>query len=353
MISSPPWLTGLFGDPEVSGLWSSETQLDHYRAFEAALALALEASGRLPPGQGQAAAEAIGKAELNLTSLADGTLRDGLPIPDLVRQLRIAARPNEVAVHTGATSQDVLDTALALTLRSLSDILLMRLESLDERLADLASRHGDNPLMGRTRMQAALPITVLDRVENWQRPIRCHADTVKALRPKVERLQLGGAVGTRGGLSADAEQIVRRMSDALGLFAGPVWHTDRTAIAEYAGTLSVITGSLGKIGQDIALMSQQGIDEIALASGGGSSAMPHKSNPVLAELLITLARYNATQVAGIHQALVHEQERSGSAWMLEWIILPPMTVITARALSAACDLLDSVTHLGRRPSPSP
>ena len=263
-----------------------------------------------------------------------------------MRQLRAQAGGGEGAIHTGATSQDVLDTALALTLRTVSDILTVRLKALDRSFAQLARDNGDAPLMGRTRMQAALPITVADRVQNWRQPLEAHIVALDALRPRVQRLQLGGAVGTRHGFGDDGDRIATHMADALGLASGPVWHTDRTAVAEYAGRLSLVTGTLGKFGQDIALMAQQGIDEVSLAGGGGSSAMPHKSNPVLAELLVTLARFNATQITGLHQALIHEQERSGAAWMLEWMILPQMTVPTARALSAAQDLVSSIMSIG-------
>jgi len=93
-------------------------------------------------------------------------------------------------------------------------------------------------------------------------------------------------------------------------------------------------------------MAQQGLDEIALADGGSSSAMPHKRNPVQAELLVTLARFNATQLAGLHHALVHEQERSGAAWALEWMLLPQMCVATGCALCTARALLGSVERLG-------
>lgn len=100
------------------------------------------------------------------------------------------------------------------------------------------------------------------------------------------------------------------------------------------------------MGQDILLMSQQGIDEISLRSGGSSSAMQHKKNPVLAELLVTLARFNAVQVGGMHHAMIHEQERSGSAWMLEWMILPQMAMATGRALSAAIEVCQSIESMG-------
>ena len=120
----------------------------------------------------------------------------------------------------------------------------------------------------------------------------------------------------------------------------------REGIADYANLLSLVTGSLGKMGQDVALMAQQGLDEITLTGGGGSSAMPHKQNPVSAELLVTLARFNAVQLSALHLAMVHEQERSGSAWTLEWMVLPQMLAATARALAVAQDMTQRITRIG-------
>ena len=120
----------------------------------------------------------------------------------------------------------------------------------------------------------------------------------------------------------------------------------RDGMAEAASLMSLITGTLGKMGQDICLMAQQGIDEIALAGGGGSSAMPHKQNPVLAEVLVTLARYNAVQLSGLHHAMLHEQERSGAAWALEWMLLPQMVQATGRALVVATDVASQITSIG-------
>lgn len=342
-----PWLGALFGDDEAAALWSPEAQLGHFRAFEAALARALEQSGLVPSGHGAAAASVIETADIDLQGLAQGTGTDGLPIPNLVKQLRAVAGDYRAAVHTGATSQDVMDTALSLTLKALTDLLQLRLKELDATLGGLTQTKGANALMGRTRMQAALPITAADRLASWRQPLASHVAALEGLRPQVERLQLGGAVGTRGDFGEVGPQIAALIADALGLQDGPVWHTDRAGVAAYAGCLSLITGSLGKIGQDVALMTQQGIDEVTLAAGGGSSAMPHKSNPVLAELLVTLARFNATQLAGMHHALVHEQERSGAAWMLEWMILPQMSVTTARALAASNVLCAQIKTLGK------
>jgi len=346
MILNHPWLGALFGDPEMSALWSAERQLDHYLAFETALALALETTGRVLSPQGQLAADVIESADIDIASLAKSTQRDGLPIPDFVKQLRTQSGVNAGAVHTGATSQDVMDTALALTLKDVSNLVVTKVTALDAALANLVAQHGDAHLMGRTRMQAALPITVADRVQAWRKPLQDHVAGLEILRTRVERLQLGGAVGTRLGFGKDGDAIAAHMADALGLADGPVWHTDRTGLAEYGSRLSLITGSLGKLGQDVALMAQQGVDEITLKGGGGSSAMPHKSNPVDAELLVTIARFNATQVAGLHHAVIHEQERSGAAWMLEWMILPQMAIAAGRALNAAQDICSRIQAIG-------
>lgn len=342
-----PWNGGLFGDDEVAEIWSPETQLGHFRSFEIALARAFDFVGQVPAGAGEAAAKSILSTEIDLDALRSRTGIDGLPVPEFVRQLRAGAGETAEAVHTGATSQDVLDTALALTLRDMTELLLRRLGKLSEALEHLKERYGTNGLMARTRMQAALPTTVGDRIDAWRRPLVSHREALETLRPKVERLQLGGAIGTAHAFGGAADAIRRKMATDLRLYTAPVWHTDRTAVGEYAGQLSAITGSMGKLGQDIALMAQQGVDEISISGGGGSSAMPHKSNPVLAELLVTLARFNATLLSGMHHALIHEQERSGAAWMLEWMILPQMAITAGRALSAGKALIGRIERIGQ------
>jgi len=250
-------------------------------------------------------------------------------------------------VHTGGTSQDVIDTALALTLRDTTDLLITRLTGLAATLATLETRFGANPLMGRTRMQAATMITVADRVQTWRLPLIDHLDRLRTQRPMVERVQIGGASGDRAALGDKADQITTEMAAALGLNpTDSAWHTMRGTVVDHANTLALISGSLGKIGQDIALMAQQGIENIALTGSGRSSAMPHKQNPILAELLVTLARFNAVQVSGMHQAMIHEQERSGTTWALEWMILPQMALATGRATSAAQTLCENITAIG-------
>ena len=344
-----PWLAPLFGDPDTAELWSADAQLRHFRAFEMALARALGAHGLVSAEIGQQAAASIADAPVDLDLLARATATDGIPIPDFVAQLRAAAPESAAAIHTGATSQDVMDTALSLTLVATTDLLSHRLSALSGGLEALSLAQGTRQLMARTRMQAALPMTVADRIKSWLSPVDGAVVALADIRPKVARLQLGGAIGTRHAFNGKGDNVARHMAAALDLTESGVWHSDRSQIAHYASLLSQITGTLGKMGQDIALMAQQGIDEITLSGGGGSSAMPHKSNPVLAELLVTLARFNATQISAMHHSLIHEQERSGAAWMLEWMVLPQMATATAKAIAISIELCGKIKCIGSSP----
>jgi len=202
-------------------------------------------------------------------------------------------------------------------------------------------------VMARTRMQDAMGIEASDRIDVWRELASDVLSKLPAVRSCVLRVQLGGAVGTRDQLKDKGAEVAEKMGEILGLYgAGPVWHTNRTGMADLAGWLSLVTGALGKIGQDIALMAQNDIGEITFRKAGTSSSMPDKRNPVGAEILVTLARFNAVQVSGMHQALVHENERSGSAWTLEWMILPQMAVAAAGALKRAEILLADIENFG-------
>lgn len=342
-----PWLSGLFADEEACHIWSAERQLAHMLAFESAYSRALGGAGVVDAAMAASAAELIISFKPDVAGLREGTARDGLPIPALVAQLRAAAGPLAKAIHTGTTSQDVLDTAVVLSIRDTTQMLLTRLDRLETHLDRLTKSFGALPLMGRTRMQAAMPVTVADRIATWQAPLKAHRDRLEELRPRVENIQLGGAAGDRQEMHSMGAGIAQSVARELGLNSPERgWHATRDGLAEYAGVLSLVTGTLGKMGQDVCLMAQQGIDEIALSGGGGSSAMPHKQNPILGELLVTLARFNATQLSGMHHALVHEQERSGSAWALEWMILPQMAVAAARSLSAGIAIGEQITAIG-------
>ncbi|KZL13447.1 3-carboxy-cis,cis-muconate cycloisomerase [Pseudovibrio sp. Ad26] len=347
LFTNPMW-SGLFGDEDVQRAFALETTLDHYLAYEVALTKALFAHSLISAEAKDAVLAGCKGFAPDITRIKAGVAKDGLPIPAFIKQLRMRiGEPYAAECHKTSTSQDVMDTALALALQKTSQILQKRLSAVIAALETVKSANSDYPLMGRTRMQAALPITAGDRISTWIEPLKRHYQRLNDVAAEVAVLQFGGPVGTSHAQGEHAVAIAAHMAAELDLRVPEhSWHTQRDNMVDYANVLSMISGSLGKIGTDVALMAQQGLEEIKLSGGGRSSAMAHKHNPINAELLVTLARYNSTQVSAMHSALVHEQERSGSAWALEWMILPGMCIATGAGLQSALKLLKQTEWIG-------
>jgi len=333
---SQPVLQALVGDEEVGAFFSDEAELAAMLRVEAALAEAEAKVGLIDEEAAGRIAQACRDFQADWPRLVEGLARDGVIVPDFVRQLRAAVgAAHASSVHLGATSQDIVDTALILRLKGAVEVIGQRLDTLIHALNGLKRRDGPVPLMAHTRMQQALPFTAADKIDTWVQPLERHRESLRNLAPRLMIVQLGGPIGTRAELKGQGDAVADAMADILALGLAPSWHSQRDRIGEFGSFLSLLTGTLGKIGQDVALMAQNEVGEIRLATGGGSSAMPHKSNPVPAEVLVTLARFNAGMLGTLHQALVHEGERSGAAWTLEWMVLPQMVVSAAAALSKA------------------
>lgn len=351
------WAARLFGDDEVAALFADAAMFDRYLRFEIALAAALGAGGLTAPSAAKAAMDAMASFQPDLAAIDAALPRDGLPIPEWTRQLKahvaaVAGTEAREAVHRGATSQDVIDTATFMACRDSVGLFDIRLSALRTGLDAMLAANGDNTLMAITRMQPALVFTAGDRIRAWIRPLAGLQDDLRELHSELAILQLAGPVGDLSAFGDTGPRLATDLAAQLGLtWAGLNAHADRTAVVRFADVAARLTGALGKIGQDIALMALRGKADIALSGGGGSSAMPHKQNPVGAELLTTLARQNATLIAGIHQAMVHEQERSGAAWSLEWLILPRMAEATGAALTMANALVGSIESIGERNAP--
>jgi len=339
-----PLLQALVGDEEVGALFSNDAELSALLRVEAALAEAEAQAGLISNEAAKQIAEACGSFQADWAGLAAGLAQDGVIVPAFVKQLRSAVGEDHAkAVHFGATSQDIIDTALTLRLKNVVDIFARRLDALLLDLRALKDRDGAIPLMAHTRMQQALSFTAADKIDTWVQPLERHREALEALAPTILVVQLGGPVGTRAEFTGHGDAVADTMARILGLSSAPSWHSQRDRIGEFAAFLSLLSGTLGKIGQDVALMAQNEVGEVRLATGGGSSAMPHKSNPVPAEVLVTLARFNAGLLGTLHQALVHENERSGAAWALEWMVLPQMVVATAAGLRSAQGLISAMS----------
>ena len=342
-------LTGpLLSDAETAALFTDRTVLRAMLKVEAALAEAQARCGVISAGAASAIAAAAGALDPDPAALAARTAEDGVPLPALVAALRqaVAASAGDEAaqaVHWGATSQDIIDTGLVLRLRRAIAILDGRIAALVTALAGLADTHRGTVMPGRTRSQQATPISFGLKVAGWLAPLLRDRDRLRELKPRLLLLSFGGASGTLGALGQDGIAVEAALAEVLDLAVPPMpWHAQRDGIAEFAGWLALVTGTLGKIGRDLILLAQNEVAEVRPGAGGGSSTMPQKSNPVGPEALVALARFNAGMVGQLHQAMLHEHERDGAAWQIEWLALPQMLVATGAALNHALALSGSL-----------
>jgi len=344
----PGWTAGLFRDREIAGQFSDAAQFAGFARFEQALIAGLAKAGLVEAADAARLNGQIAAFEPDRRAIAEATVRDGVPVPDYIRQLRAhVSGPGSSLLHHGATSQDLIDTATVLALAGVNDILAARLDALLALITGLAARDGGNALEAITRMQPALRFRASERLASWRRPLQDLRDRMPELKARTRVLQFGGAVGDLQALGDHAPVIAQTIADELDLvWPGHGWHSARAPMIAQASWLSELTGVLGKIGQDAALMALRGETDIRLSGGGSSSAMPHKQNPVTAERLVALARFNATLISGMHQAQIHEMERSGAAWMLEWMILPQICETAGASLSAASALIRSIDRIG-------
>ena len=326
-------------DDEIGAAFAAPAEIAAILQFETALAHAQASVGDVSPD----AAEAIDAACNTLAPDPDALLsafrEDGVPVPSLVKALKAAVpEAARTFVHRGATSQDAVDTGLMLRLETVLDTLVGRIDTLLARLDELETADGTTPLMAQTRMQAALPFTVADKLATWRRPLAAHRARLEALKA-ARPVQLGGPIGNGAGLGPNCAAVRAALAERLGLADHEPWQSDRTPILDIAHALVLLSGTLGKIGQDVALMAQNEVATIQLSGGGGSSAMAHKKNPVGAEVLVALARLNAGLLGTLSQSMVHENERSGAAWTLEWIVFPQIAEAAAAGLALADTLL--------------
>ena len=336
-------LSALTGDPEIDDLLSDEAQLGAMLAFERALAEASADCGFVPAEAASAIVAATENFVPDWPELAAGMARDGVVVPALVKGLKWhLAEEHRPALHKGATSQDVIDTALMLQMAKVLGVYETRLSSVLATLEELAHRHGEKGLMAHTRMQVALPTTWGAKLTSWGEPLQRHLRTIAGMRRSLLVIQLGGPVGDRGSFDGFGDTIAAGMAKRLDLGLATPWQAQRDPIAALGNLLALIAGTLGKIGADVTLLAQNEVAAVTLEGGGGSSAMAHKSNPVNAEVLVALARQVAGLSGTLNQALVHENERSGAAWTLEWLTLPQMLVSTGASLRLAQKLAEQI-----------
>ncbi len=321
----PSIFDSFLSTPEMLGVFGDESIVQAMLDVEAALAEAQAAEGLISHPAAQAIAEACQAGAFDLPALlADGRRAGSLAIP-LVRQLteRVRQRDAEAAhwVHWGSTSQDVIDTAMVLATRQALVLIDRDLSSLIGTLFALADRHGDAPVLARTLMQPASVVSFGFKVCVWLQPLVRAQQRLQAARGRALQLQLGGAVGTLSAMGDRGPAVARRMASALQLpEPHGAWHTQRDDWVALGCEIGVLCGSLGKIAKDWSLMGQAEVGELAEPSGsgrGGSTAMPHKRNPVSSMLALAAAQRAPQRAAALLQAMPQEHERGLGNWQAE------------------------------------
>ena len=332
-----------FSSEPMRKIFSDENRVRKYLEFEAALATV---QGRLGIIPADAAAEIAAHCVLDkvdMNELRRETERIGSPVLGLVHQLAAACKDGlGEYCHWGATTQDVTDTATILQVREALDLIKADLAALSKSLADLARRHRDTPMAGRSYLQHAVPITFGFKVAGVLSAVERHRQRLAELAPRVLVGEFAGAVGTLASLPAGGLDTQAALMSALKLGQPDIaWHSHRDRIAEVGCFLGLVTGTLAKLATDVKLMMQTEIGEASepAASGrGSSSTMPQKRNPVSCVYIHACAAVVRQHVAALLEAMVSDHERASGAWQIEWISLPDAFLLTSGALTHARSL---------------
>ncbi|MEU1573485.1 3-carboxy-cis,cis-muconate cycloisomerase [Streptomyces collinus] len=349
-MTSPSGDTGLLA-PGWAGSAAAAATGDHayLRALldaEAALTRAQAALGLAPAEAATAVTEAAGGA-FDAVSLAGRARAGGNPVIPLVADLtKAVGDPYGPYVHRGATSQDILDTATMLVAARALAPVLADLGRTEQALARPAAEHRDTAMPGRTLTQHAVPTTFGLKAAGWRSLVLDARDRVKTVRESLPA-QLGGAAGTLAAFGAygasDPAALPKAYAQEVGLRAPDLpWHTLRTPIGDLAGCLAFTAGALGKVAVDVLTLSRTEIAEVAEGSGGGSSAMPHKSNPVRSTLIASAARRAPQLAATLYGSMAAEDERPAGAWHAEWEPLRDLLRLVGGAARDAAELAEGL-----------
>jgi 3-carboxy-cis,cis-muconate cycloisomerase len=342
----------MFGTAEMRAVFSDEALVGRYLETEAALARAQARAGVVP----QSAADAISAAALavviNFDKLRQQTEIVGYPILPLVHQLSEAAGEAGRYVHWGATTQDIMDTANVLQIRSALGIVARDLGEVRDRLAGLARKYRDTPMAGRTHLQQALPITFGYKAAVWLSSIDRHIERVEQALPRILVGEFAGAAGTLASIGEGGLEMQKFFCEELGLGQPAMtWHVARDGFAEAVTLLGLVTGTLGKIATDIMMMSATEFGEVSepfVPGRGASSTMPQKRNPISSELMLAAAKAVRQHVATMLDGMIHDFERATGPWHLEWLSLPESFLLTASSLANAKFMLAGLVVHERR-----
>jgi 3-carboxy-cis,cis-muconate cycloisomerase len=326
--------------------FSDLATLRHMLRFEAALARATAEAGLIPKRAASIIAKACDPALYDPPALAEAARRTATLTVPLVKALteQVASRDAKAAgyVHWGATSQDVIDTAMVLQLGEAVPPILKAIDGVVAAFARLAKKHRTTPTLGRTLLQPATPLALGQKIAGWASDIDRAKRRLAASFAEIQVLQFGGASGSLAALGPKAEPVMKALARHLGLPLPPgPWFTQRVRVAALAQDSALVVGALAKAARDISLMMQIEVGEAAEPSGpgrGGSSTMPHKRNPVGAALVLAAAARAPMLAATVVAALPQEHERALGGWQGEWPTLAALLEALGSAVEAMAEV---------------
>jgi 3-carboxy-cis,cis-muconate cycloisomerase len=333
----------LFTSPQVEAELTDEALLQAMLDVEAALARAGAEIGAVPAGAADAIAVVCRGDRFDIAEIGAAAEASGTPVVPLVQALRAAVgEPMAQWVHFGATSQDVVDTALMLLAVRAGEPLLQCLRGAADACAELADRHRDTVAVARTLGQQAVPTTFGLKATTWLSGLDAAGHRLNDVLRRRAAVQLGGAAGTLAGYGTAGPAVMSALARDLGLCdPGLPWHTDRQRVLEISDAVAAIGPAAAKIATDVISMASSEVGELREGGEhrGGSSAMPNKENPVHCVLIRAGALQMPGLVATLHQAAVHENERAAGAWHAEWESLRSLISLAGGAADRASRLL--------------
>jgi 3-carboxy-cis,cis-muconate cycloisomerase len=340
-------LLRVFGDEETARLLAPEASTRAWLDTEAALARVQAELGLIPEGAAAEITATARAAAVDPEALDDGMRLVGYPILPLIGLLGKAGSPELAAyIHWGATTQDIMDTGIALQYRRVLDRVLELLGAVGDLTVTLADTHRGTVMAARTHAQPAVPTTLGAKAAVWLAEIARHRDRLEAARDRACRISLFGAGGTAAALGPHSAEIRRRVARDLGLGAAEVpWHTARDGLAEVGFTLAIVAATCGKIAREVIDLSRPEIGELREAGGyhrGASSTMPQKANPISSEVVVGMSSLAAQQVPALVMAMTAGHERAAGEWQVEWDALPLVAALAAGSLVNTVEILEGL-----------
>ncbi len=339
-------LVDVFGDQEVIRLFSEESLVAAWLEVERALADTQAELGVIPSEAAREIAAAAVPEHVDLPALREQTLVVGYPILPLLDQIVRRSPAAGRHLHRGATTQDIMDTGLALVGGRALDHVETVARTLGDRLATLAQEHRRTVMPGRTHAQPAVPIAFGGKAAVWLSELAGHVERLRFARARLAVVELFGAAGTAAALGARSRDVRHGLACRLGLRAVDVpWHTARDGVAEAGFALAALAGLCGRLAREVVELSRPEIGELREEGGhhrGASSTMPQKANPIDSEAVIGMSLLAAQHAGALLVALHGTHERSAGEWQVEWDAVPAVFATAAGAVAGAARIVEGL-----------